>query len=221
MNNYIFSHSPGIKLFNYTGTFSRYSDFPLTTQFIPSIEYLTDRSPVPIEEKNKFRKNGAAPVLYLQSHCNVASDRDRYIKELAKFLPIDSYGKCLHNKDLPPHLLSTDTHNDEELFLFISKYKFHIAFENAICDDYITEKFFRALHVGSIPIYKGSNTIKDWLPMNDSAIIADDFENPSDLADFILKLDQNDDLYNQYMKFKEQKIKNDFLKNHLLKRNWV
>ncbi|GFQ76951.1 alpha-(1,3)-fucosyltransferase 11 [Trichonephila clavata] len=220
MNNYIFSHTPGIKLFNYTATFSRESDFPLTTQFIPSLEYFTERKPVPIEEKNKYRKKGLAPVLYLQSHCNVASDRDRYVKQLMKYMDVDSYGKCLHNKDLPPQLLSTETYDKEELFSFISKYKFHIAYENALCDDYITEKLYRALYVGSIPIYKGSDTVKDWLPSNESVIMIDDFSDPYDLANFIEELDQSDRLYNQYLEYKEQKVENEFLKDHLSKRSW-
>jgi len=35
-----------------------------------------------------------------------------------------------------------------------------IAFENAACPDYITEKFWRPLIMGVIPIYFGSPTIK-------------------------------------------------------------
>ena len=38
----------------------------------------------------------------------------------------------------------------------VSKYKFAIAMENGICKDYITEKFWRPLNVGTIPITLGS-----------------------------------------------------------------
>jgi hypothetical protein len=37
----------------------------------------------------------------------------------------------------------------------LAKYKFVIAIENAICDDYITEKLWRALQLGSVPLYLG------------------------------------------------------------------
>lgn len=220
MNNYMLSHTPGITLFNFTSTFSKYSDHPLTTQFIPSLKYFTERKPVLIDEKNKLRKKGFAPVMYLQSHCNVASDRDSYVKELMNFIDVDSYGNCLHNKNLPDHLSSTETYNSDNLFSFISKYKFHIAFENALCEDYITEKLYRALYVGSVPIYKGSSTVKEWVSSNYSVIIADDFTSPMELANYISILDQNDTLYNQYLEYKKSKINNPKLDKEISKRTW-
>ena len=42
----------------------------------------------------------------------------------------------------------------------MAKYKFTIAFENAIGEDYITEKLWRPLQLGSIPIYMGSPSVK-------------------------------------------------------------
>ena len=47
-----------------------------------------------------------------------------------------------------------------ELQHFLGRYKFVLAFENGVCDDYITEKFWRPLLVGSIPIYFGSPTAR-------------------------------------------------------------
>ena len=44
---------------------------------------------------------GLAPVVYVQSSCDAPSDRDSYVTELMKFIKIDSYGKCLNNKQLP------------------------------------------------------------------------------------------------------------------------
>lgn len=48
----------------------------------------------------------------------------------------------------------------EEFLHFISQYKFIIAIENAVCDDYITEKLWRPLIVGAVPIYFGSPTVE-------------------------------------------------------------
>ena len=46
--------------------------------------------------------------------------------------------------------------SNEDFFQLMAKYKFTIAFENAIGDDYITEKLWRPLILGSVPIYMGS-----------------------------------------------------------------
>lgn len=88
MNNYILSHGSGIRLFNYTATFRRESDYPLTLQWLPSINYLLQPPSVSLEEKNHWRKAGLAPVLYMQSHCDVPSDRDRYVQELMKYIQV-------------------------------------------------------------------------------------------------------------------------------------
>lgn len=54
---------------------------------------------------------------------------------------------------------------NEDYLNFVSKYKFIIAFENALCEDYITEKLWRPLIVGAIPIYFGSPTIEVSFPV--------------------------------------------------------
>lgn len=49
-----------------------------------------------------------------------------------------------------------------------AKYKFTLAMENAICDDYVTEKLWRPLRLGSVPIVFGSPKVKvDILSLND------------------------------------------------------
>jgi len=41
-----------------------------------------------------------APVLYIQSDCDTASNRDRYVSELMNHIRIDSYGACINNAQL-------------------------------------------------------------------------------------------------------------------------
>lgn len=103
-NNFLFSFESIMAMFNHTATFKRHSDLPLTTQWLQSIDDLFDSTHlVDVREKNRYQtEEQLAPVIYLHSDCNTPSDRDLYIKELMKFIPIDSYGTCLHNKDLPP-----------------------------------------------------------------------------------------------------------------------
>ncbi|XP_043929956.1 alpha-(1,3)-fucosyltransferase 11 [Protopterus annectens] len=223
MNNYILSHRVGISLFNYTATFRRESDYPLSLQWLPTLQYLL-KLPVPLAEKNRWRREGYAAVLYLQSHCDVPSDRDRYVKEFMKYIQVDASGKCLHNKVLPSERLedtATATGEDSEFMDFISRYKFHLALENAICNDYMTEKLWRPMHLGAVPVYRGSPVVQDWMPNNHSIIIIDDFDSPKQLADFINFLDQNDEEYLKYLDYKNTGgITNQDLLDTLEKREW-
>ena len=47
-----------------------------------------------------------------------------------------------------------------EFYNLMAKYKFTIAIENSLCEDYITEKLWRTLHLGSVPIVLGSSKIR-------------------------------------------------------------
>nr|CAD7609725.1 unnamed protein product [Timema genevievae] len=117
-----------------------------------------------------------------------------------KYIPVDSYGACLQNKKLPENLLYPSDGTDSDEFLhFISRYKFALAFENAVCEDYISEKLWRPLAVGSVPIYMGSPSVKDWLPNPDSAILISEFESPEKLAHFLKELNNDTPRYESYL----------------------
>lgn len=89
--------------FNYTSTFSRESDMPLTTQYLPQPNDLTQLDYyMPISRKHILEYNDKlAPVAFLQSDCNTMSGREDYVRELMNHIKVDSYGECLHNRDLP------------------------------------------------------------------------------------------------------------------------
>ncbi len=102
-NNYLFSFESIMRLFNHTATFKRESDLTLVTQFLTSIDDLESTEYfVSTKEKNRLQiEEHLAPVAYVQSDCITPSDRDIYVQALMKHIGVDSYGKCLHNKDLP------------------------------------------------------------------------------------------------------------------------
>ena len=47
-----------------------------------------------------------------------------------------------------------------DFYKLTARYKFTIAIENAVCDDYVTEKVWRPLMLGSVPIVAGSPKIR-------------------------------------------------------------
>jgi hypothetical protein len=217
-NNWPLAYNEGISLFNITSTPSRYSSYPLVTQYLESLEKLMRPLKYSTSQKSKGDKG---LVMYLHSDCDPPSDRDSYVSELMKYIKVDSYGKCLHNKDLPEHLRDPISGMDsEDLLDIISQYKFTLAMENAICDDYITEKLWRPLYAGSVPVVKGSPSVIDWAPDNHSIIVIDDYPNPKELANYLQYLDTNDIEYDKYLSFKENGITNPKLLNIMNNREW-
>lgn len=163
-NCLLLTNPRALELFNYSATFSRWSDVPLTLLDLPSLEILSDMTYFrSTKEKNQLiHDGGLAPVLYIQSNCDTVNDRDTYVSELMTYIKVDSYGACLNNRKLPDSLKDNyiSNLNSNEFRMFVGQYKFTLAFENAVCDDYITEKLWRPLIVGSVPVYYGSPSFK-------------------------------------------------------------
>ncbi|ALC44467.1 FucTB [Drosophila busckii] len=204
-------HDDFLQHFNFTSTFSRYSSIPLTTQYLPQASDLT-RSDIHmgLSSKNVYQHDmSLAPVVFLQTDCNTISGREDYVRELMKHIPVDSYGGCLHNRDLPESMQNDYLNHlySPTILHFLARYKFMIAIENGVCEDYITEKFWRPLIIGVIPIYFGSTSIRDWQPNNDSAIFIEDFPNAGALAAYLQQLELNETAYNAYLHHKIDLVK--------------
>ncbi|XP_074084408.1 GDP-fucose protein O-fucosyltransferase 3-like [Macrotis lagotis] len=220
-NNYKLFHEPVITLFNHTATFSRHSHLPLTTQYLEGVDALKSlRYMLPLHTKNSLRQR-LAPLVYVQSDCDPPSDRDSYVRELMSHIRVDSYGECLRNRELPPQLSNPASMEDDGFYRILAQYKFILAFENAVCDDYITEKFWRPLKLGVVPVYYGSPSITDWLPSNKSAVLVARFSHPRELAGFIKQLDNDDKEYEAYIEWKlKGEISNHRLLMALKERRW-
>ena len=84
----------------------------------------------------------------------------------------------------------------------VAKYKFIIAVENAVCDDYVTEKLWRTLQVGAVPIYLGAPNIEALLPREKAAVLVKDYASVKVGAETIQKLNDNDREYERYLAHK-------------------
>ncbi|KAK5581056.1 hypothetical protein RB653_001084 [Dictyostelium firmibasis] len=131
------------------------------------------------------------------SNCNNLSNRNELVKELMKYITVDSYGSCLNNMPTSDFLKRSSEDPFNRKRNFIVRYKFTIVFENSICKDYVSEKVLDALAGGSVPVYMGHlNTLK-YLPYK-SFIFVGDFDSIEDLANYLKYLDQNQEEYNKY-----------------------
>jgi GR25 family glycosyltransferase involved in LPS biosynthesis len=78
-------------------------------------------------------------------------------------------------------------------------YKFVLALENKDYPGYCTEKLADSYKSGSLPIYWGNkDVINDFNPK--TFINANDFASIRDLVEYIIKVDNDDDLYESYFK---------------------
>lgn len=156
--------------------------------------------------KKKFSINNKKDktCMFISSPFN-KSKRFEYIKELMTFTPIDSYGRIMHNCNL-----TEDDKGVETLRRTISQYKFCIGFENAISQDYVTEKFFNPLISGTVPIYLGAPNINDFAPGENCFINITSFESPKSLGEFINKCYNDDELYTKFFEWKNKPLKTEF-----------
>ncbi|XP_069690390.1 alpha-(1,3)-fucosyltransferase C-like [Periplaneta americana] len=187
--------------FNWTMTYRRDSDIWRPYGFLAEKEYAPGESPepfIPVWRQPVFGKDDLTfnisgktkLVAWFVSNCQTRSHREQYVAELSKFIPVDVYGNCGN--------LKCDRRNASKCNeLLRSTYKFYLAFENSLCDDYVTEKFFRSLRYNVVPIvYGGANYHHIAPPM--SYINIEDFDTPKSLAKFLLHLDKNPEEYRKY-----------------------
>lgn len=146
-----------------------------------------------ITNKQLAGKNYAAEktklVAWFVSNCG--KWRMEFVKELRQYIPIDIYGKC-------GNLTCKETEVCNEMLA--KDYKFYLSFESFLCEDYYTEKLWRPLLYDTVPIVMGATDYSKILPTN-SFIDVKDFKSPKHLAEYLVKLDRDDDLYNQYLRW--------------------
>jgi hypothetical protein len=158
-------------------------------------------------------------AVFVTSNCygpGGARERTEYVKEMMRYMPIDSVGMCLNNKPSPINRANKGpgwSNGNEQLekIRFVSQYKFLLAFENgANVTDYVTEKMVDALLAGTVPVYRGAPNIEQWAPGDHSIINAHDFASPRELAEYLLYLNEHDDLYQEYFAWKRRGLRPHF-----------
>ena len=123
-------------------------------------------------------------VFWIVSHCTTVNYREKYVEALQNYVTVNIFGQC--NKKPCPRGTFDDCHKVQSI-----SHKFYIAFENSNCQDYITEKLWKALNMPVVPIVMGGgNYLRDAPPH--SYIDVKDFEDVQALAEYLVFLDQND-----------------------------
>lgn len=172
------------------------SDIPLLYGRITPLTFNFTKA-APIRTKN-YALNKTRAVVWMASHCNTSGKRETYVEQLKKYIAVDVYGRC-GNLTCPRN----ETHWISEPHcykLLSSTYKFYLSFENSVCQDYVTEKFFNLMQHDIVPVVYGGADYERIAPPH-SYIDARKFT-PQELAEYLKMIDADDSLYNGYFHWK-------------------
>ena len=130
------------------------------------------------------------------SRCQSQSSRGSLIRKLLKYVPIDIFGKC-GNLTCPKENRFVDCRAH-----IAAQYKLFFAFENSLCSEYITEKFFRTLNYDIVPVVLGLGDYSKYVPKSGYINVLD-YKSPKELADYLIYLDKNPSEYNKYFAWRK------------------
>ena len=130
----------------------------------------------------RFRDLANRPrrAVWVVSNCASSSGREAYVAKLKEHMQVDVWGGC-----------GTKSCGADCMKTLDEQHTFYLAFENALCDDYVTEKFFRTLTLNLVPIVMGGADYNFFAPPH-SYINVNDFEGPGHLALFLRTLSAAD-----------------------------
>lgn len=150
---------------------------------------------------------GIKGASFIANNCDSKNNREAMVRGImATGFRVDCLSGCLHNAE--PHGLSMDNKR-----LLMRQYLFHLAFENQNEDDYITEKLWGSLEAGIIPVYLGAPNVR-LHPPEGSIIVAADFPTQKHLGEYLQKVANDRELYEQYHAWRKEDFSETFLRKY-------
>lgn len=157
---------------------------------------------------SRRRSLSVGSMTFASSHCSSRSGREALLEALALVMPdapLIMFGEC--TDCMPSSVMASaarvgagvelvsKTERQLQHFLF-ERCKFHLAFENARCEGYVTEKAYYALVRGQVPVFLGAPDVHRYMPPG-SYINVDDFDSVEALAARLRELDRNSSAYEE------------------------
>ncbi|KAH7956853.1 alpha-(1,3)-fucosyltransferase C [Rhipicephalus sanguineus] len=140
-------------------------------------------------------KSKSRTAVWLVSNCQTESKREMFVREMRRYMDVDVYDSC-------GNLTCAWFRGDSCYVDFERTYFFALAFENSICKDYVTEKFFNALKHDIVPVVFGGANYTRIAP-HGAYIDALSFESPKHLAEYLVRLSKNYTEYATYFTWKD------------------
>ena len=120
-----------------------------------------------------------------------------FLSALQKHIQVDIYGKC--------GTLKCSRADENACWRQVNAdYFFYLSFENSICQDYVTEKFFNAMNQSVVPVVLGGANYAEIAPQESVIDVWKDYRNdPLQLAKVLQNLIDDKQSYAQYFWWKD------------------
>jgi len=129
-------------------------------------------------------------VVQMVSTCKTNSGREDLTRHIQKLVTVDVYGNC--------GPLNCEPMQDQNCYKMIEKkYKFYLSYENSICKDYITEKYYNLLPYNTIPVVFNGANMSGVAPPH-SYISVMDYGSVRDLVEDLKNIAEDDSLFASY-----------------------
>ena len=165
-------------------------------------------------------QQGAA---FIASNCwtrfqtNEGFDRDALVRNLSEHFSVESLGQCGAKdkvKGIMPEKVGAALYNrhgcskakPHQKRCITSKYAFFLSYENSIAADYVTEKVYEPLLVGTVPVYVGAPNVENHLPTSHCIIKHTDFPDYKTLAHYLKCVIKTPAIYHHYTAWREREL---------------
>ena len=191
--NHTYARNPRLPgLFNWTQTFLSASDvhLPYGQVIRDGVGYLGG-----FDSSQNYLEGRSKSVVALISDC--VKGRMDFVGKLSRYIDVVVYGRCG---------ISGCPRWSNKCWNTVKTFKFYLAFENRICNDYVTEKLYKnALRHGIVPVVLGgANYSNPAVAPPHSYINALDFSSVEELARYLHLVGNSPELYNAYFQWRSQ-----------------
>ncbi|GFO12051.1 glycoprotein 3-alpha-l-fucosyltransferase a [Plakobranchus ocellatus] len=160
------------------------------------------RDPPVDKDYNAIFNRKRHQVAWFVSHCATQSRREEYVRRMSSEIDVDIFGGC-GTKTCGDYGFEMGGQRDMCLDILRNDYKFYLSFENSMCSDYVSEKFYNMYdNVDIIPVVRGGANYSEFVS-KDTFVNAADFASPEELGRYLRRLGQDKTRYIQMLQKKD------------------
>uniref|UniRef100_A0A183C8G9 Fucosyltransferase n=1 Tax=Globodera pallida TaxID=36090 RepID=A0A183C8G9_GLOPA len=137
-----------------------------------------------MKKKKAHVRQKSKLALQIVSKCGTPSGRDLLTAQLSELIPLELFGACSGN------VCDQQCYRRE-----MKSHFFYLAFENSVCPQYVTEKFWNAFRALTVPVVLNRAVLRGMQVPADAFIAADDFCSVHELAEHLTALQRDTERY--------------------------